>query len=376
MMRLKSVGVCAAMLCSAIAFAEPKTADDWYKEGETQYNLGDFDKAADAFKKGFALEQTDSKKPAYLYNVAQAYRQGKKCKDAGFFYKRYLSLKEQDTVKPLSEEKRKEIEGWIAELDECEKTQNSVAAKNPTSTLPNNTTKPVTTTTTVPTTTATTKPVTPAKPTTVGSSDGGGVESSAGGGDGDGDGDGGELHGSTVVGAQPRTIDLRVTGGIAKVSSGDISVPIEPSFNLFAGYPIAINPQLVIDVGVDAAYLPVPYKLADGTQKTGGFINAMVGGSVAYQVAPAIDVRGGVAAGVLVLSGVTDAGNPFTKMGAATSGALGMFAVRVDAAVDYAFTPNVYATLDPAVSYSPAKDGLNTSQFTRIDILLGVGYRM
>ena len=35
----------------------------------------------------------ESKKPAYLYNVAQAYRQGGKCKDAAFFYKRYLSLK-------------------------------------------------------------------------------------------------------------------------------------------------------------------------------------------------------------------------------------------------------------------------------------------
>ncbi|MFT3694358.1 MAG: tetratricopeptide repeat protein [Kofleriaceae bacterium] len=376
MRKLKSVVICAGMIVSAIAFAEPKTADDWYKEGETQYNLGDFDKAADAFKKGFALEQNESKKPAYLYNVAQAYRQGKNCKDAGFFYKRYLSLKEQDTAKPLSDEKRKEIEGWIAELDECEKTQNSVASKNPTSTLPKTTTTTTpTTTTTTPTTTTTTTPTTTtttaAKPTTTATTGDGGGDVDNG-----GDTDNGGVHGSTEVGAPPKTIDIRVMGGIGKVSSGDISVPIEPSINLAAAYPIPINPQLVIDVGVHAAYVPVPYTMATGEKKTGAFINGLVGGSVMYTVAPKMDVRGDLGVGVLVLSGVTEAGNPFTKMGAATSGALGMFAVRVGAAFDYGFTPNVYATLNPAVVYSPAKDGLNASQFTRFDVLVGVGYRM
>ena len=112
-----------------------KTADDWYKEGETQYNLGNFDKAAEAFKQGFALETDESKKPAYLYNVAQAYRQGNKCKDAAFFYKRYLSLKDQDTVKPLKPEKRAEIEQRITELEECAKNQDAIAKKPPDNTL-------------------------------------------------------------------------------------------------------------------------------------------------------------------------------------------------------------------------------------------------
>ena len=133
---VRSVVFCAAVLSPVLAFAEPKTADDWYKEGETQYNLGNFDKAADAFKQGYSLETVDNKKPAYLYNVAQAYRQGKKCKDAAFFYKRYLSLKDQDTAKPLAPEKRTEIEGWISELEECEKNQDSIANKTPDTTIP------------------------------------------------------------------------------------------------------------------------------------------------------------------------------------------------------------------------------------------------
>ena len=58
--------VCALLLAPTLALAQPKSADDWYKEGETQYNLGNFDKAAEAFKQGFSLETIDSKKPVPL----------------------------------------------------------------------------------------------------------------------------------------------------------------------------------------------------------------------------------------------------------------------------------------------------------------------
>src|SRR6267154_1542530 len=133
--RIRFVLLVASVLLPMLAMAQPKSADDWYKEGETQYNLGDFEKAASAFKQGYTLESVDSKKPAYLYNVAQAYRQGKKCKDAAFFYKRYLSLKEQDLAKPLKPEKKTEIEGWIAELEDCEKKQEAIAGHPPDTTM-------------------------------------------------------------------------------------------------------------------------------------------------------------------------------------------------------------------------------------------------
>src|SRR3954451_11903431 len=133
---MKKSLVCALLLAPALALAQPKSADDWYKEGETQYNLGNFDKAADAFKQGFALEPVESKKAAYLYNVAQAYRQGGKCKDAAFFYKRYLALKDDDTAKPLKPEKRQEVEQFIAEQEACAKALEANAQKPPLNTLP------------------------------------------------------------------------------------------------------------------------------------------------------------------------------------------------------------------------------------------------
>src|SRR2546421_2727097 len=131
MKRLWAV-VCGSVIALPLALGDPQSAGDWYKEGETQYNLGNFEKAADAFKQGYALETVESKKPAYLYNVAQAYRQANKCKDAVFFYKRFLSLKDQDTVKPLSADKRAEIEALIGTLEQCAKQQESIANQPPT----------------------------------------------------------------------------------------------------------------------------------------------------------------------------------------------------------------------------------------------------
>src|ERR1043165_8535917 len=107
----------ALLLAPALAHADPKTPDEWYTEGSKQYDLGNFDKAIEAFKKGFELEPSDNKKSAYLFNLAQAYRQAGNCKDAQFFYKRYLAFKDNDTKKPLEPDKRKEIEDRINELD-------------------------------------------------------------------------------------------------------------------------------------------------------------------------------------------------------------------------------------------------------------------
>jgi hypothetical protein len=90
-------------------------------------------------------------------------------------------------------------------------------------------------------------------------------------------------------------------------------------------------------------------------------------------------LRGDLGIGANVFGGISDMGNPFTQNGAATTGALGMLAVRVGVAADYMVTPNVLITVAPiAFTYSPAKDGLRSDikSLTRLDFMLGVGYRM
>jgi tetratricopeptide (TPR) repeat protein len=361
------------LLVPALALAEPKTADEWYKEGAVQYNLGDFDKAIDAFKKGFELETIDSKKPAYLYNIAQAYRQAHKCRDAEFFYKRYLSLKDQDTAKPLDASKRAEIEGWIAEAEKCSATEDSLAQKRPDSTIkPDGGSTPKPTTTTPPPTTNNNTTNTP-PPKTVAKA-------------GDDSGDDDDSKGSitkgttTTAGEQPQLFVARVTGGVGKVEAGNLTVPIQGTFNLFGGYPIAINDQLEIDVGANLAYMPVPFtNLMTSAKQTASLISALADAGATYTVAPNIGIRGDLGVGVLVFSGMGDPGNPFTNNGAPTTGALGMLAVRAAVSADYAFTPNLIGTVVPiAFEYSPAKSGLrdDIKSLMSLNFMLGVGYRM
>jgi tetratricopeptide (TPR) repeat protein len=377
-MKLLMLSVMGLLLVPALAYAEPKTADDWYKEGANQYNLGDFDKAVDAFKKGFELETNDSKKPAYLYNIAQAYRQAHRCSDAEFFYKRYLSLKDQDTAKPLEASKRAEVEGWIAEEEKCAQNEGALAQKRPDSTMKPDGGTP--TTTTPPTTTkpTTTTPPTATKPTTTVATKTGDDSS------GDDDDSNAKTTKSTHVGAaettEPELISIRLTGGVDVIKAGGLSVPIQGTFNLFAGYPLSVGNGLRLEVGVDAAYTPVPFtNLMTAAKETASLISALADAGLNYDVAPNIGLRADFGIGVLAFTGMGDPGNPFTNNGAATTGALGMLAVRGAVAADYAFTPNLVATVTPfAIEYSPAKSGLrdDISSIINLDFMVGLGYRM
>ncbi|HEU4610631.1 MAG TPA: hypothetical protein VFS15_01085 [Kofleriaceae bacterium] len=353
-----------------MALAQPKSADDWYKEGETQYNLGNFDAAAEAFKQGFALEPNESKKAAYLYNVAQAYRQGNKCKDASFFYKRYLALKDRDTEKPLKPDKRAEIEARIAELDQCAATQESIANKPPGDTIRPDAGKTGT-------------------GTSAGTGSGTGTTVGTGGGEGSGDegdegeeGDEGDADAGSVteqVFVKPRVINARVVGGAGKIAMGDLPTGIKPSFQLTGGYPIVTQGALSVDVGASLNFTPMPYENGmTHASETATLTTALVNAAATYTVAPKIALRGDLGVGALFFTGLK-MGNPFTNNGGGTSGALGMLAVRVAASADYAITPNIVATVTPiSFAFSPAKEGLrdDVSSILQIDFMLGVGYRM
>ncbi|HEV7554640.1 MAG TPA: tetratricopeptide repeat protein [Kofleriaceae bacterium] len=351
--------VCALLLVPSLAFAEtPTTADGWYKLGETEYNLGNFEKAADAFKQGYALETIESKKPAYLYNVAQAYRQGKDCKNAIFFYKRFIDLKEADRVKPLTPEKRTEVEGFISVLDECAKKQEQISNKQPTGTDP---------------------PGSGADPrgSDTGSASGSGKRI-AGSNDDDGSDDGSNAITRPAPGA-PRVISLRVIGGGSKISTGDLPVPIQITGALIGGYPLAINKQLTLEFGAAFTYTPVPFENEmTHENKSASFITVLANVGASYEVIPKLALRGDVGVGALIFSGLDDMGNPFTDMGNPTSGALGMLNVRLGASVEYAITPNVVAIVPLAFSYSPPKSGLKSSitSITQFDFMVGLGYRM
>ena len=65
---------------------DPQRAKELYQEGTRYFDLGQFDKAIDAFQSGYR-EKPD---PIFLYNIAQAYRLSGDANKALFFYKGYL----------------------------------------------------------------------------------------------------------------------------------------------------------------------------------------------------------------------------------------------------------------------------------------------
>jgi hypothetical protein len=351
-------------LASSLAVAQPKTADELYKEGEKQYNLGEFTKAIEAFKGAYALED----KPAYLYNIAQSYRQLGDCKNAVFFYKRFLSLKANDTAKPLSASLKADIDNRLKELDACAKQAEAIKNKPPDENLP------------------------PDGGDTgdgdtgdTGDTGGGGPDVADTGDDGDeGDeGDEGEGDGDVSIGVTqpvegPRIIAARLAAGGSKVGAGDLDVPIQVSFALTAGYPLALMPKLTLELGAGFTFTPVPYDKPGG--ETGGatLMSVLANVGVTYAITPKFAVHGDVGAGGMFFGGL-DEGNPFTMDGAEATGALGMFNLRVAASAEYAVTPNFLVVATPiAFSYSPPASGLieDISALTRIDFMLGVGYRM
>jgi hypothetical protein len=344
--------VFAPALAPSLAFAQPSTPEDWYKEGETQYNLGNFDKAVEAFKKGFELEPNESKKSAYLYNIAQSYRQAGDCTNAQFFYKRYLALKDNDTRKPLTPEKRQEIEGRIKDLDECAKAQEAAR-----------------------------KPAVDNKPPDGGNTGGGGDG-------GNKPPEGGSVTEEPATSPPPKMISARLMGGVAKVNAGNLEVPVLATGALVGGYPLPLDERLVLEIGAGFTWTPVPYdrNVPDSTMtvtRTGQLFGLIANVGATYEVARKIGLRGDLGLGALVFSGISE--SPFTGDDP-TTGPLTMFHLRLGASVEYAVTPNIVIAATPfTMSFSPAKKGLqervndmnkDIKRITAFDFMIGVGYRM
>ncbi|HET7501454.1 MAG TPA: tetratricopeptide repeat protein [Kofleriaceae bacterium] len=344
----------------AHAWAEPKTPDEWYKEGENQYLLGNFDKAIEAFKQAFSLETNASNRAAYLYNIAQAYRQENDCKNALFFYRRFLSLKDQDTTKPLTAKTRKDVEDKIADLEKCVQQATTIGKKPPsTPGLPPD---------------AEGAEKAPPPPPDPGRKEG--RKRTATGGDRGPEEDRPE-EGPGPAGRGPHVISARATFGATQVNAGDVGVGVRFATALTAGYPIAINDKMMLDVGAVFTFTPVPVELGGGPMtKTASLIGLVANGGVSYLVAPKIALRGDAGLGALFLANAGD--SKFTNS-ASTTGALTMFHVRAALSADYAITPNVIATATPiAFTWSPPKDGLDPSikSITTFDFMIGIGYRM
>ncbi len=349
--------VVALAASSTVARADEATARAHFDAGEKAYNLGSFPEAAELFRK--AYEQWPE--PAFLFNLAQTYRQIGDCKQAAFFYKRFLSLKEQDAKKPIKPELKVEVEKRIAELEECMKRE--IASKPPTTLDGGGGTTGGTQTAT--------------------GGDVGGGDTGGGGDVGGGDDGGGDDGGVVVTSDRPKMIALRLGVGAGKLGAGDLPTKLQFATTLIAGYPLWFGDKIRLDVGAGFSFTPVPYTTAPPAGARPVKVNAKVMGIFAnagptYMVTPKIGLRADVGVGVQVFSGLGMETNPFTLNGGAASGPLSSVLVRTALSADYAVTPNLVVTFTPiAFSYSPAPEGFDPeiSSLTTVSVLAGISYQ-
>jgi hypothetical protein len=352
----------ATALAAIIAAASPAHADrvkakEFYDQAEKQYNLGKFDSAVDLYTKAYE----EWPEPGFLFNIAQAYRQAGNCKQALFFYKRFLSLKAADQAKPIAPSLRQEVEARIAELEEC--TKRDIANRPPDGQMsPDGGQQTPATTTSAP-------------PTTVATTDAD-----------DGDGDDSTIDATASVYTQPRIVSLRAGLGGAKLfipgvkeEKGAGLTPVQVAVALTAGYPIPVGPRLTVEVGAGFSFMIIPQEINDKTEQANQ-MTFMPNAALTVAVSDKIGLRADVGAGILRFAGLK-ADTPFTKGVEPTDfkGSVTMFNLRLGLSAEYTFTPNIVGVLAPlAYSFSPAGDGLNPDikSLQRIDFLVGIGYRM
>jgi tetratricopeptide repeat protein len=114
-----------AAVAIVAASAAPARADDaqaareLFTQGNTFFDLGQFEKAIDAWQQGYQLKND----PGFLYNIAQAYRTTGDTQKAIFFYKRYLSNAPKARNREEVEQKIAALQKQLAAQEQAKQIQ-------------------------------------------------------------------------------------------------------------------------------------------------------------------------------------------------------------------------------------------------------------
>lgn len=122
------VALAVVVLSTHLAFADDSKTDAARAHAEEAmkfYNLGDFNHAIAEYKAAYSAVPD----PAFLYNIAQAYRVSNNLQQALFFYRSFLRSSPDAP-------NRDEVQDRIHKLEEQIKAQESLSTSPPTSTIP------------------------------------------------------------------------------------------------------------------------------------------------------------------------------------------------------------------------------------------------
>ena len=358
---LASLTAAALLLCPAPSHAQPANDDQSgpgaaYRKGKTAYDVGNFEEAIAHFKQAYAMQPHE----AYLYNIAQAYRQSGDCRNALFFFKRYVTVGgEQARHYELAQRRIEELTQRCESAggmknepprDEHapERTGNAGGAENGASTAR------------------------PADDAAAGATvrDAPREESGA--------------HDS-IRAASPASPRARAPVLAASLELGGAALDIGAleiagrhlSLAMGAGYPLRFG-RLGVTLGGLFTYTPLSWE-NDRTNRTGtsSLAGAIANLGVRYAVRDRLALRFEAGAGALFLTGASR-GSVFLAEDMRSTSALGMFHLRIGIGAEYPIAGGLVLSASPLVfSYSPAREGMEASvdRFVRVDFIAGVGYR-
>ena len=334
---------------------DAQKARELFTQGNTYFDLGQFDKAIDAWQNGYQLKND----PGFLYNIAQAYRTMGDAQKAIFFYKRYLSNSPKARNRP-------EVEQKIEALQKQLSLQEQAKGLPPPGPFgPDN---PSASSVAPPSTEPPPAAVNPEVVITEGAA--GGAPAAAPGTAGPG--------GTVETGAQgaapapPRRIDLRAAIGFDTWSSG-LQENAQPSFafTLAGGYTFG-NPASRVRFRLGAL---LGYTFLKESDSRDTFTSFLIDPTIVVRVGSRLVLMGDFGIGVLSIGGITPNSVLLENSSVTIKGSPALSLVRIGVAAEYDLTKSVSLFFWPAYASSGKKQNFY-GDIGRFELLAGVAYRL
>ena len=331
---------------------DAQRARELFTQGNTYFDLGQFDKAIDAWQNGYQLKND----PGFLYNIAQAYRTMGDAQKAIFFYKRYLS----NSPKARN---RSEVEQKIEALQKQLSVQEQAKGLPPPGPFgPDNPGANGAPPAAEPPPAA----ANPAVVVTEGTAAGAPAQGTT------------NPNGIVEMGAfgaaqpPPHRIDLRAAIGFDTWSSG-LQENAQPSFafTLAGGYTFG-NPASRVRFRLGALF---GYTFLKETDSKDSFTSFLIDPTIVVRVASRMVLMGDFGIGVLSIGGITPSSALLANPDVTINGGSQAFSlIRIGVAAEYDLTKTVSLFFWPAYASSPKKENFY-GDIGRFEILAGVAIR-
>jgi hypothetical protein len=348
----------ALMLAIAVGTVGPRSARaddaqqarDLFTQGNTFYDLGQFDRAIDAWQKGYQLKND----PGFLYNIAQAYRVMEDAQKAIFFYKRYLSNAPKAHNREEVEQKIDALQKQLSAQDQAKQIP-PPGPFGPGNPVPGAGAAPADTN---PPPAALNPATTGAQPTNGAPTAGSPVAA--------------DQAGAGGAEPSPRRVDLDAAIGFDSWTSG-VQGKADPSFafTLAGGYTFGA-PAATVRFRLGAL---LGYTFLQETSSQDSFTSFLIDPTVEFRLARRLRLDVDLGIGVLSIGGLNANSALLVNNQVNVKGTQTFSEFRIGAGLQYQLTPALSVFVWPAIANSPQKQYFHAA-ISRVEWLAGLTFHL